>query len=351
MEFTFEPDTVYGITVTGRHFNEITGEISEQPITLKSTYYHGADSKPFVSVNILTHLIHSRINYLIVNNGLHPRDATVQASQELIDELKEVIFADHLNNYSFSNMTVYNNQADSDPDANAVLLFISAAFYHQSGLYANSRPLAEMLTTIADDLEKDGKIDGDNSPDTAEIPDNSASNGPVYVSSLDFAARLLNPQTITDNLTAYSIAKTGAAIPVPDISFLLDNDADGVTNNVDADDDGDGLADLSDPNPCQFEIIANPQLFTTTQAVSIVLDLQFNIPENPDANPVYMGIASAPGNGVLSGAYPDLAYTPDPGFTGADSFTYTVDCITCSAIYTGVYTSGIFSVTINVLAP
>jgi len=350
-EFTFEPDTLYEITVTGRHFNEITGAISQTPMTLKSTYYRGADSKSFVSINILTHLIHSRINYLISHDGLHPRDATAQASQELIEELKDVIFADHLSNYSFSNMTVYNNHADSDPEANAVLLFISAAFYQQSELYNNSRPLAEMLTAIADDLEQDGKIDGDNTPDTTTPPGDPSSNGPIYVSSLDFAARLLNPQAITNNLTTYSIEKTGAAIPVPDISFLLDNDADGITNDIDDDDDGDGITDANDQNPYQFEIIASPQTFTTTQDVAVNLNLQFNQPENPDTNTVYLGIANAPSHGVLSGIYPDLVYTPNAGFTGVDSFSYTVNCITCSAIYSGVYTSDTINVTLNVLAP
>ena len=350
-EFEFKPDTVYEITVTGRHFNEITGELSQQPITLKSTYFHDENSKSFVSINILTHLIHSRITYLISNDRLHPRDATAQASQELVNELQSVIFAEHLNSFNFSNMTVYNNQADSDPDANALLLFISAAFYQQSELYANSRSLTEMLTTIADDLEEDGRIDGDNAPDTPSIPGDSSNNGPVYVSSLDFAARLLNPEAIINNLIAHSIEKTGEAIPVPDISFLLDTDADGATNDRDADDDGDGLADIIDAKPYHFEINADPQVFTTSQDVSISLDLQFNQPEHPDTNPLYLGIENAPGNGVLSGVYPGLVYTPDPGFIGVDSFTYTVNCITCAAIYTGVYTSEIFTVTINVLVP
>ncbi|WP_455222963.1 Ig-like domain-containing protein [Kaarinaea lacus] len=350
-EFSFEPDTLYEITVTGRHFNEITGEMSQQPITLKSTYYRGTDSKSFVSVNILTHLIHSRINYLISNDGLNPRDATAQASQELIEELKGVIFADHLNDFSFSNMTVYNNHADSDPEANAVLLFISAAFYQQSTLYDNSRPLGEMLTTIADDLEQDGKIDGNKTPGTTVPSGDPSSNGPIYVSSLDFAARLLNPEAITNNLTAYSIEKTGTAIPVPDISFLLDNDADGITNDIDDDDDGDGITDANDQNPYQFEIIASQQTFTTTQDVAVNLNLQFNQPEHPDSNTVYLGIVDAPSHGVLNGVYPNLVYTPNAGFNGVDSFSYTVNCITCSAIYSGVYTSDTFDVTLNVLTP
>ncbi|MGD8570357.1 MAG: hypothetical protein PVJ39_19875, partial [Gammaproteobacteria bacterium] len=231
------------------------------------------------------------------------------------------------------------------------LLFISAAFYQQSELYTNSRSMTEMLTTIADDLEKDGRIDGDDAPDTPSTPSDASNNGPVFVSSLDFAARLLNPEAIRNHLTVHSIEKTGQAIPVPDISFLLDTDADGVTNDSDADDDGDGLTDVSDANPYHFEIDAAPQSFTTTQDASVDVDLQFNQPEHPETNPIYLGIDSYPAHGVLSGVYPDLVYVPAAGFSGVDSFTYTVNCITCEAIYTGVYTSDVFAVTINVLAP
>lgn len=350
-EFEFKPDTVYDIAVTGRHFNEITGELSQQPITLESTYYQDKDSKSFVSINILTHLIHSRIDYLITNNGMHPRDATEQASQELMNELQSVIFAEHLNDFNFSNMTVYNNLADSDPVANAVLLFISAAFYQQSELYTNSRPMAEMLMTIADDLEEDGRIDGNDASDTLSSPGDGSNNGPVFVSSLDFAARLLNPEAISNHLTVHSIGKTGTAIPVPDISFLLDTDDDGVSNDIDADDDGDGLADIADANPYRFEIVADPQVFATTWDVSVNVDLQFNQPEHPDTNPLFLGIDNFPAHGVLSGVYPDLVYKPDAGFVGVDSFSYTINCITCKAIYSGVYTSGVFTATINVVAP
>ena len=32
-----------------------------------------------------------------------------------------------------------------------------------------------------------------------------------------------------------------------------------------------------------------------------------------------------PANGVLSGTAPNLTYTPNPGFTGTDSFSYKVN--------------------------
>jgi hypothetical protein len=349
-EFTFEPDTVYEIAVTGKHFNEITGVLSQDPMTLKSTYYHDENSKSFVSVNILTHLIHLRINHLIEVDRMHPRDAVAQASQELIDELKNVIFADHLDNYSFSDMTVYNNYADSDTNANAMLLFVSAAFYQQSAMYANSSSMVEMLTTIAEDLEINGKIDGDEQ-DPVPIPESSSSDGPAFMSSLDFAARMLNPDIITANLTRYSIEKTGAAIPVPDINFLLDNDADGKTNNIDTDDDGDGILDVWDNEPYQFDIIPTPQTFSANPGVGVDLDLEFNTPEDPIANPVYLTFVSQPQSGILTGVYPNLRYTPHQGFTGADSFTYEVNCIPCKAVVTGLYTSSGVTVTIDVITP
>jgi len=350
-EFTFEPDTVYEIAVTGKHFNEITGELSQDPMTLKSTYYHEENNKSFVSVNILTHLIHSRINHLIVAGQLHPRDAVAQASRELVDEIKTIIFADHLDNYRFSYMTVYDNFADSDTTANAILLFISAAFYQQSVMYDNSRSIVEMLATIAEDLELDGKIDGDEIEEPVQLPEGSQTNGPEIISSLDFAARLLKPDIITENLTRYSIEKTGAAIPVPEIDFLLDNDADGITNNIDSDDDGDGVPDASDNEPYQFQIIPIAQTFSASPGIGIDLGLEFNKPEDSTANPTYLGFVSLPQNGVLSGVYPNLHYTPDQGFTGADNFIYQVNCVPCTAVVNGVYTSPEVTVTINVDAP
>lgn len=349
-EFEFKTDTLYDITVSGRHLNENTGELSSELIVLKSTYYHAQDNPAFVSINILTHIIHSRINYLMSMVGLHPREATVQASQELLDGLTSVIFAEHLKYFNFSNMTVYNF-VDSDPDANAILLFISAAFYKQSEMFNNSRPLSEMLAILAADLEKDGVIDGRNEPETTPTPEPTNTDGAVYISSLDFAARLLNPETIIKNLSNHSLNKIGVALPVPDISFLLDTDADGLSNDIDADDDGDGIADVVDENPYQFEIFPVAQSFTVNQDSSIKLDLIFNTPEDATVNQLFVGYNPVTEHGALSGAYPNISYTPNPGFVGVDTFSYQVSCLTCLAISTGIYTSEATTVTINVTSP
>ena len=134
---------------------------------------------------------------------------------------------------------------------------------------------------------------------------------------------------------------------MPDINFLLDNDADGVRNDVDSDDDGDGIADSDDANPYQFDIITAPQSFTTEQDTGVSISLEFNVPEDP-ASTLFPGYDNHPAHGVLSGEFPHFTYTPNAGFSGVDSFQYKVTCLPCSAVYTGVYTSDTATVTINV---
>lgn len=47
--------------------------------------------------------------------------------------------------------------------------------------------------------------------------------------------------------------------------------------------------------------------------------------EDPDGDPLTYLVASTPSHGTLSGNAPELVYTPDAGYVGPDSFTYTAD--------------------------
>ena len=62
---------------------------------------------------------------------------------------------------------------------------------------------------------------------------------------------------------------------------------------------------------------------------------------HPNASLAY-AVETGPSGGALSGTAPDLTYTPNPGFTGQDSFTFTVN--------DGKYTSAEATVSITVWA-
>jgi len=74
---------------------------------------------------------------------------------------------------------------------------------------------------------------------------------------------------------------------------------------------------------------------TIGQAIDITLG-----GDDPESAPLAYTIVTGPGHGTLSGTAPALRYTPDAGYTGADSFTFTVD--------DGRFTSEAATVTITI---
>ncbi|MGB9343690.1 S8 family serine peptidase [Trichococcus sp.] len=67
--------------------------------------------------------------------------------------------------------------------------------------------------------------------------------------------------------------------------------------------------------------VAYGQTVDTTQNTSVAITL---IATDPDGDPLTYTITSTPANGIVSGTGPDITYTPNADFTGADTFTYEV---------------------------
>jgi hypothetical protein len=65
--------------------------------------------------------------------------------------------------------------------------------------------------------------------------------------------------------------------------------------------------------------VANNGAVTTDQEAAVAITLTAT---DADADPLTYAIVSGPTNGTLSGAAPNLTYTPAPGFFGSDSFTF-----------------------------
>ena len=62
------------------------------------------------------------------------------------------------------------------------------------------------------------------------------------------------------------------------------------------------------------------QSVATAEDVAVSITLTAS---DPESDPLTFAVVSGPTNGTLSGAAPNLTYTPNPNFNGADSFTFT----------------------------
>lgn len=65
--------------------------------------------------------------------------------------------------------------------------------------------------------------------------------------------------------------------------------------------------------------VANAQNVITAHDTSVTV---FLTARDPDSTALTFSVVTGPGNGILTGTPPNLTYTPNPGFVGADSFTF-----------------------------
>ena len=85
-----------------------------------------------------------------------------------------------------------------------------------------------------------------------------------------------------------------------------------------------------------------PEANALAIATSVDQSVEFTLTgTDADGDALQFNIASNPSNGILGGSVPDITYTPNAGFTGQDSFTFTVT--------DGIATSLPATVTINVI--
>src|SRR5690606_37708583 len=103
------------ISVEGYYFNEVTGKISDQKITLTSVA-DISDSKR-LNVNILTHLATGRIKALVKELPSYE-----QAKQQASKEVLRAFFVKESNLFDFGNISLNDDSAGAD-----ILLTVSGA--------------------------------------------------------------------------------------------------------------------------------------------------------------------------------------------------------------------------------
>ncbi len=184
------------LVASGFYFNEVTGELSTAPITLKAIV--NLDNKENINVNLLTNLEFRRVKYLINHEG------------KTFDEAKEMAKLEILKFFNF------NTSAFSDPELldisasgndNAILLAISSIFQGNLSTAEMSKCMSDLIT----DIETDGTID------------NSDIQNLLYSQ-----AKLLNVEKIKQNIVNnYS----NFGIEVDEVNHFEEKIAEYITNS------------------------------------------------------------------------------------------------------------------------
>ncbi|THB64712.1 MAG: hypothetical protein D6B27_09810 [Gammaproteobacteria bacterium] len=204
--FVPEKDGAVEIKVKGYHLNEITGNLSTGELTLNAIYNLASEKDQSAFVNILTHLIHNRVQVLM-GEGVEVETAISQAQNELLDGLDSVF--PKPSGVIFTSLSVYNVDG-SDKENNDYLLALSAAIYQYAMLASEQNSssvdaeLSMLLNSISSDLADNGKLD----------------NG-EYIENLNQAIAYIDKEEIETNLKEKAVEVTGSEIEVPDIGGFL----------------------------------------------------------------------------------------------------------------------------------
>jgi hypothetical protein len=199
------------IVTAGYYFNEVTGALSDGPLTLRGIFNVTANGDQTAYVNILTHLINNRVLSLVADNKhLSVDEAIFQAQNELLTALVPLASSDPITD--FASLSLYDIEG-TDTAHNGYLLAISATFCQAAIDLANANSssvtseLTLLLNRFANDLAQDGAVDA------ALVNDQLL---PALI-KLDAAA-------ISQNLADYSGLVLSVTLSTPDISTYIDPD-------------------------------------------------------------------------------------------------------------------------------
>lgn len=185
----------------GFYFNEISGELSDANLTLRTLSLVTDIST--VNINILTTLSKGRIGYLIENEEKTYNEAREQAEEEIL-EIFGIAGADVSN---FDQLDISEQGI-----GNAILLAISVTLQGSNTV----AELSELLSQINLDITEDGTLD--NATLVSEIRNN---------------AKNLSLTEVRDNLEGRYTALGLEDVTIPNFEDYVDSDGDGTINVLD----------------------------------------------------------------------------------------------------------------------
>lgn len=187
------------LTGEGFYYNEVKGEESSAPLTLKAIV--NIKDKTATNLNVLLHLQRERVAYLI-GEGKSLEDAKTQAQQEVV----RVFGIEKSTIASAETMDI-----SKEGDEHAILLAISATLQGQNTV----AELSELLANISSDIREDGKLDNE-----------------TIKEKIRAGAISISPANIKENLIK-RYKEVGTEVALPDFEKYLDSDGDGIINSED----------------------------------------------------------------------------------------------------------------------
>ncbi|WP_109436192.1 MULTISPECIES: chitobiase/beta-hexosaminidase C-terminal domain-containing protein [Aquimarina] len=207
--FSLDNEITEGYTefvTTGFYFNEVTGKLSNAPISLRGIGYVNSSQK--FNLNILTTLIAKRIKHLIINENYSFGDSKIKAQKEVL----KVFYIDFSDDtiLSFEEMDISGNEI-----SNSILLAVSCILQYDN----SEAELSELIQKISSDIETDGVLDSESILN--EIKSNSM---------------LLDINSIITNLES-RYNHLGIQITIPSFKNYIDKNGDGII----------GIHEVADP--------------------------------------------------------------------------------------------------------
>lgn len=285
------------IVTTGYYFNEVSGVLSDGPLTLRGIYNVSSNGDQVAYVNILTHLINNRVLKLISENKhLSIDEALSQAQDELLSVMTPLANIQQISD--FGKLSLYDIEG-TDSANNSYLLAISAAFCQAAidiAIKNSSSVTAELtllLNVFSDDLAQDGAVDSI-----------------LVLEQLQPALMKLDSVSISQNLASYSNTVLSVTLPTPDISDFLDSDQQNSGGGGAFDPD----LTIGDPDDVEgFPDMTALSINTYTDTIEFFL--KFADPNYLDNNSVYIYLYGT--NRDMFRVYTDdFTLARDPGADG-----------------------------------
>ena len=189
------------IITTGYYFNEVTGDLSEGQLTLRTI--SDLTSGSVVKINLLTSLENRRIKKLFAG-GKSFEEARIQAETEILKIFKIENIQDLS---SFDKMDI-----SQEGDSNAILLALSSILQINSTV----AQLTQLLSKVSIDIENDGTLDNQ-----------------TYIDLIKNNSMLVDSDSIKNNLEDRYTELGLLLITIPDMNSFVDSDGDGYVNRDD----------------------------------------------------------------------------------------------------------------------